>query len=52
VFLRRDGGVSVAECRTAFTRPFDRPLEATLRVPGTGRIFDDGVFVLGWRGSI
>ena len=50
VFLRRDGGVSVAECRTAFTRPFDRPLEATLRVQGPGE-FLMTVFLF-WDGGV
>ena len=50
VFLRRDGGVSVAECRTAFTRPFDRPLEATQRVQGPGE-FLMTVFLF-WDGGV
>ena len=50
VFLRRDGGVSVAECRTAFTRPFESPLEAALRVQGPGE-FLMTVFLF-WDGGV
>ena len=50
VFLRRDGGVSVTECRTAFTRPFDRPLDAALQVQGSGE-FLMTVFLF-WDGGV